>query len=327
MRNRGNLGRSIIGAAAALGLTMVVSGVGAAQGGTVKIAVNPWVGSEADYAVLASVMQDKLGLTVERVDIDENLAWQGFGTGEIDVIPEVWGHDTDRATYIDQQHVAQDAGLMGVNGTIGWYVPGWMAEKYPDITDWHNLNKYADLFKTSESGDKGQFLLGDPSYVSNDAAIIKNLGLNYTVVAGGSESTLIAELKQATDQKTPLLAYFYDPQWALSQPPLVDHPLVKINLPTWTPACPTGDAWNCDYQPFPLWKAVSTTFAQSGGPAYDLVRNFTLSNLDQSTIAAYISNDNMDPLDAARKWIDANPDKVAAWLAPAGSPAPSASTP
>ena len=183
-------------------------------------------------------MQDKLGITASEVDIDENLAWQGFSTGEIDVIPEVWGHDTDRATYIDKQHVAQDAGLMGVNGTIGWYVPGWMAEQYPDITDWHNLNKYADLFKTSESGDKGQFLLGDPSYVSNDAAIIKNLGLNYTVVAGGSEATLITQLQQATDQKTPLLAYFYDPQWALSQPPLVDHPLAKINLPTWSPALP-----------------------------------------------------------------------------------------
>ena len=75
---------------------------------------------------------------------------------------------------------------MGVNGVIGWYVPGWMAKEYPDITDWNNLNKYADLFKTSESGDQGQFLLGDPSYVSNDEAIIKNLGLNYKVVAGAA---------------------------------------------------------------------------------------------------------------------------------------------
>ena len=79
-------------------------------------------------------------------------------------------------TFIDDKKVAQDAGPMGVNGIIGWYVPGWMAKEHPDITDWNNLNKYADLFKTSESGDKGQFLLGDPSYVSNDEAIIKNLG-------------------------------------------------------------------------------------------------------------------------------------------------------
>lgn len=329
MRTQGIWRRGVAAVGVALGLAMTMTSMGAAQDpGTVRIAVNPWVGSEADYAVLAAVLQTQAGVTVERVDIDENLAWQGFETGEIDVIPEVWGHDADRAAYIDQKGLAQDAGLMGVNGTIGWYVPGWMAEKYPDITDWHNLNTYADLFKTSESGDKGQFLLGDPSYVSHDAAIIANLGLDFTVVAGGSEPTLITQLQQATEQQTPLLAYFYDPQWALSQPPLVDHPLAKINLPTWTAECPTTDAeWACDYQPFPLWKAVSTTFAQNGGVAYDIVKGFTLSNLDQSTIAAYISNDGMTAEDAAKKWIDANPDKVAAWLAPAASPAASATAP
>ena len=37
-----------------------------------------------------------------------------------------------------------DAGPTGGKGIIGWYVPPWMAEKYPDITDWKNLNKYAE---------------------------------------------------------------------------------------------------------------------------------------------------------------------------------------
>lgn len=325
MRGRSIGGRGLLAATVALGLVAIMSSAGASQGsGTVRIAVNPWVGSEADYAVLAAVLQDQLGYTAERVDVAETPAWDGFETGQIDVIPEVWGHDAERALFIDQKGVAQDVGLMGVNGTIGWYVPGWMAEAYPDITDWHNLNKYATLFKTSKSGDKGQFLFGDPSYFSHDEAIIKNLGLDYVVVAGGGEPTLITQLQQATEQKTPLLAYFYDPQWALSQPPLVDHPLVKINLPTWTPECPTTEPeWNCDYQPFPLWKAVSTTFAQSGGPAYDLVRNFTLTNNDQSTIAAYISNDGMAPIDAGRKWVAENPDSVSSWLnaKPTGSPA------
>ena len=64
-----------------------------------------------------------------------------------------------------------------MTGIIGWYVPGWMAEQYPDITDWNNLNKYADLFKTPESGGKGQFLGGDPTFVQYDEALITNLGL------------------------------------------------------------------------------------------------------------------------------------------------------
>ena len=46
-----------------------------------------------------------------------------------------------------------------------------MVDEHPDITDYKNLNKYADLFKTSESGDLGQFLGSDPSFVTNDEAL------------------------------------------------------------------------------------------------------------------------------------------------------------
>jgi glycine betaine/proline transport system substrate-binding protein len=134
-------------------------------------------------------------------EINEQVAWQGFPTGQVDLILENWGHDDLVKKYITDQKVAVDLGPTGNQGIIGWYVPAWMAEKYPDITDYNNLNKYADLFKTSESGDKGQLLDGDPSYVTNDVALVKNLGLNYKVVTGGSEAALITAMQKATDNK------------------------------------------------------------------------------------------------------------------------------
>ena len=42
--------------------------------------------------------------------------------------------------------------MTGNQGIIGWYVPPWMAQKYPDITNWKNLNKYASMFKTVSPG-------------------------------------------------------------------------------------------------------------------------------------------------------------------------------
>ena len=125
-------------------------------GGTVKIAINPWVGAEANVAVVKHLLEEELGYTVEATSLAEEVAWPGFETGEIDVILENWGHPDLEQTYITEKKVAQDAGPNGVTGIIGWYVPEWMVTEYPDITDWENLNKYADLFKTSESGDLGQ---------------------------------------------------------------------------------------------------------------------------------------------------------------------------
>jgi glycine betaine/proline transport system substrate-binding protein len=285
----------------------------------VRISVNPWTGSRANAAVIEYLLKEKLGYPVELKNLDEGVDWQGFETGELDAILEVWGHDAERKTYIDEKKVAQDAGQMGVKGTIGWYVPGWMAKDHPDITDWNNLNNYADLFKTSESGDKGQFLLGDPSYVSNDEALIKNLGLDFKVVTGGSEAALIESLKQATTQKTPLLAYFYDPQWAWSQEPLKSDPLVRINLPPADGAdcvdvATDPEGANCDYPAYDLYKAVSTDFAQNGGAAYDLIKNFTWTNLDQSTMAELIDNQGMTPEDAAAKWVADNEAIWSKWM-------------
>jgi len=318
MRDQKRWGIAVVVAAGLMAAT--VSGGAAQDAGTVRIAVNPWVGSSANAAVVAHLLETELGYTVEKKLLNEGIDWQGFETGEVDAILEVWGHAEDKALYVDSLVVAQDAGPMGVVGTIGWYVPGWIAEEYPDITDWESLNGLADLFRTSESGDKGQFLLGDPSYVSNDEALIRNLSLDFVVVAGGSEAALIESFKQATTQRTPLLAYFYNPQWAWSQSPLLEEPLVRVNLPAWTEGCDgDAEAVACDYPDYQLYKAISTSFAETGGPAADLIKNFSWSNLDQSTVSGYIEVDGMSEEDAASKWVAENPDTWAAWMpAPVG---------
>ncbi|WP_018214793.1 ABC transporter substrate-binding protein [Salinispora vitiensis] len=278
--------------------------------GTFNIAINPWVGYEANAAVLAHVAETELGCKVVKKDLKEEIAWQGFGTGQVDAIVENWGHDDLKQKYIEDQKTAVSAGSTGVEGIIGWYVPPWMAEEYPDITDWNNLNEYAHLFETTESGGKGQLLDGDPSFVTNDEALVKNLELDYQVVYAGSEPALIQAFRQAEEKKEPVLGYFYDPQWFLSEVELV-----KVNLPEYQEGCDADpEQVACDYPVYDLDKIVSKSFADANGPAYQLVDNFNWTNADQNLVARYIAQDNMSPEEAAEKWVEANQDKVEAWL-------------
>jgi glycine betaine/proline transport system substrate-binding protein len=256
-----------------------------------------------------------LGCFVKQRHIAEQVSWQGMSTGQVDAILENWGHDDLRQQYIDNMGVAQSAGSTSIKGQIGWYVPPWMVEQYPDITDWRNLNKYAHLFRTSESGDKGQLLDGDPAYVTNDDALVANLGLDYKVVQGGSETALISSIRQAQRQRTPLLAYFYSPQWLLSEVPMV-----KIDLPRYTEGCDADPAKiACDYPDYDLDKIVATKFAESGSPAYTLVKNFQWTGEDQNSVARSIAVDGMSDDEAAKKFIDAHPQLVAKWLAGTGA--------
>jgi glycine betaine/proline transport system substrate-binding protein len=292
------------------GTSAAPSAASAGAGGNVKIAINPWVGAEANVAVVKSVLEDKLGYTVTATPLAEEVAWPGFETGEIDAILENWGHPDLEKTYITDKGVAVDAGLNGVDGIIGWYVPEWMATQYPDITDSANLNKYADLFKTSESGDQGQFLGSDPTFVTNDEALIKNLGLNFKVVYSGSEAATITAFQQATEQKTPLIGYFYDPQWLHSK-----IKLVKVNLPAWTEGCDADpNTVACDYPLYKLNKIVSKRLADEGGDAYTVIKNFSWTNEDQNLVADYITNQGMSADEAGDKWVAENEAKWSAWM-------------
>jgi glycine betaine/proline transport system substrate-binding protein len=260
--------------------------------------------------VVAYVATKDLGCTVVKKNLKEEIAWQGFSTGEIDANLENWGHEDLKKKYITEQKVAVEAGSTGVKGVIGWYVAPWMVEKYPDLKDWHNLDKYAAMFKTSESGGKGQLLDGDPSYVTNDEALVKNLGLDYKVVQSGSETSLIQAFRQSEAQKKPLLAYFYEPQWLFDE-----LKMVKIDLPPYKAGCDTDpQKVACDYPPYDLDKIVSKKFADSGSPAYELVKKFNWTNADQNQVAKYIAEDKLTPDAAAEKWVKDNQPKVDAWL-------------
>ncbi|MGW3348606.1 ABC transporter substrate-binding protein [Nonomuraea rubra] len=270
--------------------------------GTVNIDIHAWVGYEAQAAVLAYLLEHELGYKVNKRAVKEDQSWRDFESGKVDVIVESWGHNDWKKEYIEEKKVALSAGLTGNKGVIGWYVPEWMAKKYPDITDYRNLNKYAPLFRTEKTGNAGQVLDGDPTFVTNDEALVKNLKLNYKVVYSGSEAALIKAAQAATKNRTPLLMYFYEPQWLFTKVKLV-----KVALPAYAVGCDDDPAAvACDYPPYLLDKIVSRRFAERGGQAYELVRNFNWTNDDQNAVASDMINEKMSAEDAAQRWVEEN---------------------
>jgi glycine betaine/proline transport system substrate-binding protein len=282
--------------------------------GTLRLAVSPWVGYEANAAVISYLARKELGCQVQLVKEEELKSWKHLAEGKVDAIVENWGHDELKKQYIDKEKVAVEAGLTGNRGVIGWYVPPWMAETYPDITQWRNLRKYAPLFRTPESGSKGQLLDGDPTFVTNDKALVRNLRLNYKVVFAGDEDKLIAAFRKAEKDKTPLIGYFYSPQWLLSE-----IKLVNIPLPAYTPGCDANpQTVACDYQPYDLDKIANKKFAYSGSPAATLIKNFRWTNDDQNQVARDMTDRNMTADEAAKRWLDGHRAVWTKWL-PAGS--------
>ncbi len=287
-----------------------------ASGDPIVLAANPWTGSAVNVWVAKTVLEAQ-GIKADVLPLDENATWLGMADGDIDASLEVWpsGHAADYETYITGQKSIVDIGPLGPKAKIGWYIPTKMVEEHPELATWEGFKdpELAKLFATAETGDQGQFLMGDPSYVSYDEQIIKNLGLPLKFIVAGSEATLISAIQDADTNGTPLLLQFWQPHWLQSQVSLTE-----IALPEVTDAClasaAAGDgAYECDYAPDTLYKIASAGLETKNPAAFAILSKFQLTTEQQNEIAAMIDSDGMDPADAAAKWVADNADVVAGW--------------
>ena len=282
---------------------------------TITFAVNPWNGSAVNVAVAAQLLESELGYTVETVDLDENATWSAINSGDVDSTLEVWpsGHAQNIVDFIENGNV-DNAGELGPVGKIGWYVPTYMVDANPELATWEGFADpaLAGLFATAETGDKGQFLGGDPSFVQYDEDIIGNLDLPLEVVYAGSEEAILAAVDSAYSREEPVLVYLWTPHSAHNA-----YDLTEVALPDYSDACyDTADAGgvDCDYPADVLFKTVGADLADNAPDADAFIRAMNYTTADQVAMLASVEVDGMSVDDAAAKWIADNGDVWADWI-------------
>jgi len=282
---------------------------GSGDCGSWGIAMHAWNGYTASAQVVTEVAKAQ-GCTITQTTLEEaGVTYDAMEAGSVDVIIEDWGGGRWKE-WVDRGAI-QEVGPNGNIGLIGMYVAPWMVAKYPDILDSANLNKYASLFKTSDSGGKGAWYEGPPGYTTIGEKMISANKLNFKAISTGSEAALVDVLTKAEANKTPALAYFYEPHTLFVKLPGLDKARVKFPANDWADAAKASG--KTDYPETVLQKLATTKLMDSGSIFATIVKNFSWTNADQNSVSADIEN-GMDPAAAAQKWIDANPDKVKAWL-------------
>ena len=282
----------------------------------IKLAENNWSASTLNVTIAKILLEEQMGYKVELVSLDENAQWSAIAKGDLHASLEIWpsGHVKDTKQYIEEQKSIENGGLLGPIGKIGWYVPTYMVEQHPELATWEGFKdpKLASLFKTAETGDKGQFLAGDPSFVQYDADIIKNLGLNLQVVHAGSSEAELAALQAAYSRKDPILFYFWTPHSVHAQ-----YDLAEVKLPSYTPDCyakSESGSVACDYPTDDLFKIFWPGLKEAAPQVYQFLKAMHYTTQDQITMIAAVELDKKTPEEAARAWLDANKETWQKWL-------------
>jgi glycine betaine/proline transport system substrate-binding protein len=282
---------------------------------------NSWTASALDAAIAKILIEENLGNSVQITAIDENTMFSGLADDDLDACLELWpsGVTADLQAYFDDGSVVE-IGKLGAIGRIGWYVPGYVQDRFPETATWEAFLD-PDLcreFASAETGDLGRFLGTDPSYSQYDEAIIENLGLQLQVVYSGSEAATVAALDSAVAAEEPILLYWWVPTAAAAK-----YDLVEVELPPYTDECYADPAKiACAYPEDVLVKIASAQLAEKDPAVSNFLAWFTLTNDDQLSMLPAVEIDGQPADEVAAQWVADHEDTWTPWLS--GDPPPPA---
>jgi glycine betaine/proline transport system substrate-binding protein len=190
-------------------------------------------------------------------------------------------------------------------------------KSHPELKTWKGVKKDWKMFVTPQSSPQGQFLDGSPSYVTNDQALIKNLGLNFKVVFAGTEAAQLTEIESDYKAKKPVIFYWYTPQYQNAI-----YKFSQVALPPWTPACGKlkPAQVNCAYPPYHLYKVMDANLPKQAPDVAQFIRRFNWTADDQNSVSYNLAVKHMSNTAAAQAFVNTHQALVKSWLSKSTKP-------
>jgi ABC-type proline/glycine betaine transport system substrate-binding protein len=302
--------------------TLVAAGVMAFGLGTTASAKSvltapeaDWTGGQVTCKIIQIILEDEMGYKVKRITMPSGPGTrEGIRAGDLDFACETWpSYDSTKEKYMTMFGGDGSVDVFGEAGIIGissYYVPRYMVEgdgaAAPNLKALADLNQYADVFKSLETGDMGR-LIGCPTaaWECRDQERLDLNGINFHAVELGSETAHWAEMPAAYKRGEPFVAYAWEPHWIHAA---LD--LVSIELPAHDAAKWPATGWAKDI----TLNYGDPNLRDTDPKAVALIENSSLSNGQQAGMILAIDVEGRDMDEVVREWMAVNEDVWRAWI-------------
>ena len=293
----------------------------------VNIGVPSWTGAQAIAHLLKTVVETRIGGEAGLVPGNNATIFQAMdqGKGDIDVHPDVWLPNQESFTkkYVD------GAGTVVLSSNPYEGNQGFCVSK--NFGEANNITDIADLGRPdvaakmdSDGNGKGEMWIGAPGWASANVNQVKvrDYGLmDFIEPVRAEESVKTARVKDSIAKDEGYAFYCYKPHaiWYMFDVKMLTEPkydpakyvmVQPSDSPDWfdKSSVATKDAL----------KNVQIAWSKSlkdRSPAIaEFFERFKLNADDVSGFAFEISGNGRDPADVAKEWVEANSDRVDAWL-------------
>ena len=292
----------------------------------VKIGVPAWTSAQAIAHLMGAVIESKIGGKVEYVAGNNATIWQAMdqGKGDIDVHADVWL--PNQGNFADK-YVKENGTVALGNpylGEQGFCVSKQFSEEY-NITDIVDLGRpEVAAAMDSDGNGRGEMWIGGPGWASTNANEVKvrDYGLlDFIEPIRAEESVKTARVRDSIAKGEAYAFYCAAPHsiWFMFD-------LVMLTEPAHDPEkyrmIQPSESANWYEESFvasrDTLKEVQIAYSLSlkdHSPAIaEFLSRFALEAKDVSEFAYEIDGKGREPADVAREWVEANPDRVDAWL-------------
>jgi glycine betaine/proline transport system substrate-binding protein len=275
----------------------------------IKFTQGDWTTIQLNTEIATRIMQ-KMGYNTEMVPTEYLAQLEAVKSGDVHAAMEIW-FTTAEAQYNEAvaSGKAADYGETGMQAKEEWWFPSYMKEQCPGLPDWKALNECAKLFATSETGEKGRYIMGPQSWGGYDEERVKALGLNWQVVYAGNDATLNAEVKSAYERKAPIMAWVYAPNWTTSV-----YKGEWVEFPKYEAACYSDPKWggnaelayDCGKPSGPIKKLGWSGLEGKWPKAAAALKKYTVDNETIGRLSLKVDVEGMAVADVAQAWVDEN---------------------
>lgn len=264
----------------------MVPGTAAAKD-KVELVYVEWACATASTNVVKAVLQEKLGYEVETTPVSAAAMWQALSTGDVDAMTTAWLPVT-HGHYLEK--VKDGVENLGVNcegAGIGLVVP-----TYVTIDSIAEMNEHADKFNGEITGiDPGAGIM------SKTEEAIEEYGLDNFKLMESSGSMMTAVLADKIKNQDWVVVTGWTPHWKFAR---WDLKYLED---------PKGVYGGTEYIATIVRKGLKEDMPE----VYNFLDNFHWTLADIGEVMGW-NAEGADPYDSAKRWINENPDKVAAWL-------------
>lgn len=270
-----------------------------------RIAHASWSSSRASAHVVAEALRRALGVPVELREMAIDEAWAAVAAGEADALLSAWLPDT-HAPYLERHGGALVDLGPNLEGTrTGLAIPDVAASRQTGPGGARGVGA-ADIASIADLAGEAERYGGQIVGIDAEAGVMRQARdaleayelRDWSLATTGSEAAMLDRLSAAVRQRRPIVVTAWVPLWANARWKLrfLDDPLGVFG------------------REGAIHTLVRDGLAEERPDVTAALDAFAWTPEAMERVMVWMEEPGAFPRDAARRWLDANPERVRAWF-------------